>query len=95
MSQEFSQMLPSSPVPFARRPQRAKTNIDFKYLTRDEAADYLRVSVATIARAIARKRIAVTRIGRRVVFTFDALDAFARGESVPAEAVGAGVSTVE
>jgi excisionase family DNA binding protein len=86
-------MLPSCPVPFTRRPQRAKTNLDYKYLTRDEAADYLRVSVATIARAIAQKRIAVVRIGRRVVFTFEALDAFARGEWGVPDSSGADVET--
>lgn len=88
-------MLPSTPAPFTRRPQRAKTNIDYKYLTRDEAADYLRVSEATIARAIAQNRIAVVRIGRRVVFTFEALDAFARGEAVPVEAVAAELQTAD
>lgn len=44
--------------------------VESPFLTRKEAAAYLRVSPATIDRLIAdkKKRLPVTRIGRRVFF---------------------------
>ncbi len=47
-----------------------------KNLTRKEASAYLRVSIVTLDRAIAKKRIAYFRIGRRVLFSESHLETF-------------------
>lgn len=47
-----------------------------KKFTRVEAAGYLRISIVSIDRAIARKKISFFRIGRRVVFGRQHLEEF-------------------
>lgn len=47
-----------------------------KRFDRKEAAGYLGVSVITIDRAVAKKRISCFRIGRRVLFSKGHLDDF-------------------
>lgn len=43
---------------------------------RREAAEYLKIAVVTIDRAIARKEISLFRVGRRVIFDQSHLDDF-------------------
>jgi len=50
-------------------------------LTREEAADRLRVSTRTLDDLEASGRLQATRIGRRVLYHADALDAFIRKQS--------------
>jgi len=50
--------------------------LDASRFTRKEAADYLRLSLVSIDRAIAKKSIACYRLGRRVVFGKHHLDDF-------------------
>lgn len=47
-----------------------------KRFDRKEAADYLKVSVMTVDRAIANKKISCFRIGRRVLFSKSHLEDF-------------------
>lgn len=46
------------------------------YATVSEAAGYTRLSERTIRRAIARERLAVCRVGSRVLVRYEDLDAF-------------------
>jgi len=46
------------------------------FLTRDETADTLRLSLRTVDSLIAKKQIAVRRIGRRVLIPSDELERF-------------------
>ena len=50
-------------------------------LTREEAADRLRVSTRTLDDLEASGRLQATRIGRRVLYHAEALDAFVRKQS--------------
>lgn len=50
--------------------------INDKRFDRKEAAQYLGVSVITVDRAIAKKKISCFRIGRRVLFSKSHLDTF-------------------
>lgn len=52
-------------------------------LTTREAADYLRISTRTLARLVAGKQVAVTRIGSAVRFRVEALDRFAARQETP------------
>jgi excisionase family DNA binding protein len=50
--------------------------MEHKYLTVDDAADYLSTSVRFIRRLIAERRIAFHRVGRHVRLSVADLDAF-------------------
>jgi excisionase family DNA binding protein len=50
--------------------------INDKRFDRKEAAEYLNVSVITVDRAIANKKISCFRIGRRVLFSKSHLEDF-------------------
>lgn len=50
--------------------------INDKRFDRKQAAEYLGVSVITVDRAIANKKISCFRIGRRVLFSKSHLDTF-------------------
>ncbi len=52
------------------------SGLDMKRLSRSEAAGYCGVSVVTIDRALAGKKISCFRIGRRVIFSLGHLDEF-------------------
>ena len=47
-----------------------------KYLTSEEAADYLRVTARTIGRYCQEGRIRFRKVGRSNLFTVEDLDAF-------------------
>jgi excisionase family DNA binding protein len=64
-----------------------------KYMTRFEAADYIRNSVATVDRAVRQKKLRPYRIGRRVLFSAEALDAFVRGDDAPGDDTGEAVTS--
>lgn len=49
-----------------------------KYMTKKEAAAYIRVSPGTLDNFRKRGQIACSKVGGRVVFDRDALDAFVR-----------------
>lgn len=52
--------------------------------TRIEAAQYLRVSVVSVDRAIAKRKISFFRLGRRIVFAKQHLDDFLNRNEVTA-----------
>ncbi len=52
---------------------------------RCHAADYLGVSVVTIDRALAKRKISCFRIGRRVIFSKEQLDNFLRRNEAKAK----------
>ncbi len=57
-----------------------------KRLNRKQAADYLGVSIVTLDRAVAKKKISCFRIGRRVLFDSEIhLDAFLQKNEVSAK----------
>lgn len=51
-------------------------NIEKQRFSRSESAEYLGVSVVTVDRAIANRKISFFRIGRRVVFDKKHLDEY-------------------
>jgi len=56
-----------------------------KNLSRQEAAAYLGVSIVTLDRTIAKKRIAYFRVGRRVIFSQSHLETFLLSNEVKAK----------
>jgi excisionase family DNA binding protein len=65
----------------ANRSQRRHPN-DPAFLDREEAAQSLRVSVSTLDRQIKAGKLRAARIGRRVVISPQAIDAFRRDVEV-------------
>lgn len=59
--------------------------INGRRFNRKEAAEYLGVSVITVDRAIANKKISCFRIGRRVIFDRSQLDEFLQKNEVVAK----------
>ncbi len=60
--------------------------INEKKLDRQQAADYLGVSVITIDRAVAQKKLSCFRVGRRVLFDREKhLDAFLEKNEISAK----------
>lgn len=57
-----------------------------RLLSRQDAAAYLGVSLATIDRMIRDREVTITRIGKRVKFDQDDLDAYIDRSKVYAEA---------
>lgn len=58
------------------------TNRDpYQCFTRDDAAAFLTIHPVTLSKMVRQGRIPCARIGKRVVFTRGALEAFLRGET--------------
>ena len=62
-----------------------KIMAEFKNLSRQQASEYLVVSIITIDRAIKSKKIAFYRIGRRVIFGESHLKQFLEVNEVKAK----------
>jgi excisionase family DNA binding protein len=54
-------------------------------MTKKQASQYLKISVATLERWMAAERVPVVKLGRRVLFRKEALDALLRQHERPAK----------
>ena len=67
----------------AWRPKMTQQIVEDRKMTRQEAAEYLRVSVQLLAEDVCTKRYKVpfTKIGRRCIYSRDQLDQWMRANS--------------